>query len=371
MNLADFLDRLAQGLGSIGERMPLVLSDPGGYPQEAFVLAAGAAVLVIAVVLVGALLIDALPAWRARRSLGYRRRPQATVRRAGVVLAVIAGVLVALALLPAIPPVGRTCDTCHELGAAVTAWEADAHRGVSCYGCHARPGLVGSVQAGAEGAFRLVTRRESDEVRAPVFERRCLGCHGEITTGVTGGEVRMRHSDVIEAGYPCLSCHARVGHTALEREPLPITRSRMSTCLHCHDGVTASSSCTSCHNGRPSDVAATPIGQTADAGITCRGCHKEETDRRCVECHGLELPHPAEFYGQHAALSWNDPMLCVRCHETAVPGHGCDCHSDVNVHGTYNRWFPMHGPAARANYPGGCLCHADSYCLFCHEEIPR
>ena len=212
---------------------------------------------------------------------------------------------------------------------------------------------------------------DAESSQVPVFQERCLRCHEDVAEGVTAGEVRMRHSDVIEAGYACLECHENAGHTLMEREPLPVTRSRMATCLGCHDGVTATSTCTSCHLERPSDTSATAPGGTALAAITCRGCHSAETDRACIDCHGLELPHPVEFRGQHAGVSWRDPQLCVRCHDVARPGNGCDCHDDVNVHGTYNEWFPRHGPAARTMWPGGCRCHAESFCLVCHEAMPR
>jgi hypothetical protein len=83
------------------------------------------------------------------------------------------------------------------------------------------------------------------------------------------------------------------------------------------------------------------------------------------------LPHPASFAGGHAGASWADPALCVRCHEQAAPGNGCDCHADdTNIHGTYNEWFPAHAEYAGTMWPGGCSCHAESFCLFCHERLP-
>jgi hypothetical protein len=366
----DILDRIAHGAARIFERIPRVLDNPLGYAQEAFVLAAMVAVIAIVVLLIALLAIENRPARLARRSLGYRRRPERTALRAGVLLGAVLASVFAVSLLPLVPAVGSACGACHGLAPAVEAWETDPHRGVSCYGCHARRGVVGAVQAGAEGASRLLDRRGTSGVQAPVFEQRCLRCHDEIGSGVTGGDVRMRHSDVIAAGYPCLGCHPYVGHATLERSPLPVTRSRMSTCLGCHDGVSAPSSCVVCHDSRPSDTILASSPGTTRAPVTCEGCHSDELDRTCVECHGLVLPHPPEFGGEHARLSWRDPGLCARCHEAAIGRNGCDCHGDVNVHGTYNEWFPRHGPAARAAWPGGCRCHRDSFCLMCHERIP-
>ena len=366
--MGDLIDRIGHGATRIVERIPRVIENPLGYAQEAFVLAAMAAVVAIIVLLVAILLIENVPAWAARRSLGYRRRPDKLALRLGIVLGVLVFLFGVASLAPLVPAAGGLCGSCHSIAPAVAAWEADPHRGVSCYGCHARPGLTGALRAGAEGAVRLVGGME--ERQAPVFQVQCERCHDDIAQGVTAGPVRMRHSDVIEAGYACLECHPNVGHSALERPVLPVSRSRMSTCLACHDGVIASSSCTACHDSRPSDTVSTQPKGTTNAPVTCEGCHTEETDRACVACHGLVLPHPAAFMREHARLSWRDPALCAKCHEAAAPRNGCDCHGDVNVHGTYNEWFPKHGPQARIAWPGGCRCHADSFCLSCHERIP-
>jgi len=369
-DLNGILDRIAFGIERLGERIPQVVDNPLGYPQEAFVLAAMTAVALIMLLLVALIVIEGIPARSAARALGYRRDPERLVTRSGIAVAVVAAVFVAVSLVPLVPPAGDLCASCHEVAPAVAAWQADAHRGVSCYGCHARGGVAGSMQAGAEGMARLIGAGDDSADGAPVYQGRCLSCHGEVREGITGGPIAMRHSDVIEAGYACLQCHPQAGHDGLEQEPLPVTRSRMSTCLACHDGVRASSECTTCHDGRPSDTSASAPGGSAEAGVTCKGCHSEETDRTCVDCHGLELPHPEGFMREHARLSSRDPALCARCHEIASAVAGCSCHSETNVHGTYNEWFPVHGAAARSSWPGGCRCHADSFCLKCHDRIP-
>ena len=366
---ATFFDRVANGFTQIAERLPEVIGNPLGYREEAFVLAVIVALLALAIVLVALVLVESVPTWAMRRELGYHRRWDRIALRAAIVVSVLVAVFVAVTLAPLVPPVGKACSACHTLAPAVAAWETDAHADISCYGCHARSGIIGALQAGTLGATRLL--RTSGEIAgAAVFERGCLSCHDQVAEGVTDGVIRMRHSDVIEAGYRCVSCHPTVGHTDMEREPLPVERSRMSTCLVCHDGVAAPSECTVCHDGPPSDPEVIARSGMTDAPVTCEGCHSEETDRGCVECHGLVLPHPVEFMGEHARLSARSPSLCARCHETANTSGACECHADVNVHGTYSDWFPRHGPMAQTSWPGGCLCHADSFCLFCHERIP-
>jgi len=72
--------------------------------------------------------------------------------------------------------------------------------------------------------------------------------------------------------------------------------------------------------------------------------------------------------GKHAGLSYKSPALCAKCHEQASARLACGCHQDANLHGTYSEWFPLHGPMAQNNGPGGCRCHKPSFCAFCHDR---
>jgi hypothetical protein len=370
-SLSDFFDRVARGADRAVGRVPTVLENPRAYPEEAFILAAIAVLVVLVVVLIVIVGVESIGTWRLRRQIGFRRRWDELAIRTGIGIAIAIGVLLAVSLVPLVPAVGGACGSCHRTEEAVAAWRADAHSGVSCYACHARPGLMGAARAAAEGGLRAVLSAATSATRAVAYEDRCLDCHEDISSGVTAGPVRMRHSDVIAAAYPCLSCHADVGHSSLEREPLPVVRSRMSTCLGCHDGIDASSDCTLCHDAPPSDTPGVPIAGTTPAPLTCEGgCHAPEVEARCVDCHGLKLPHPIDFMRQHASLSAASPSLCGRCHETAGRNGACDCHGEANVHGTFNEWFPQHGASARTSWPGGCLCHDITFCHWCHDRVP-
>lgn len=148
----------------------------------------------------------------------------------------------------------------------------------------------------------------------------------------------------------------------------------MSRCTPCHDGRTAPERCETCHVSGPLDESKTPKRATAISTAGCTGCHEAKTAQRCIACHGLELPHPPTFMRSHAALSYANPALCAKCHETASAETGCRCHSiDINIHGTYEEWFPVHGSRARSSGPGGCMCHNDNefiVCAACHERFP-
>ena len=367
--MTEFAERLSKGIRQLSDRVPMILEEPRDYPGEAFVLAAFVALLVIVVILITLVVADAVRSSIERSRLGYRRRWDIIGLRVAATLGIVILVLTMLSLVPVIPPAGAACGACHQVAPFVEAWKGDAHAGVSCFGCHARRGITGAMQASADGAVRLLISQESTVALPPLYQERCERCHEEILEGVTRGAIRMRHTDVIEAGMSCLLCHPWVGHEEMEREDLVVSRSQMSVCLTCHDGDVVPAGCTLCHDGRPSDSATTPAGATAQAQVSCAGCHREETSANCIDCHGLELPHPPAFWGQHAGMSYDSPALCARCHEnaSAEAARPCQCHSnDDNEHGSYNEWFPRHGGAAAQAWPGGCMCHSPAFCGKCH-----
>ena len=372
----DIMFRIESGLAMIRERVPDVLADPRAYPQESMLLAAIVGLVLILAVLFVIALIDIIRGFVRRRRLGLRVNHRIRMQVIAVAVLIVAAGLIGIALSPGLVSVSARCGSCHATEQAVAAWEAGVHADASCYDCHASGGIFGSLRASATGAIRYITSESRASTATPVasesvFSDRCLRCHQEILDGVMGVQIRMRHSDVVEEGFACTTCHPFSGHGPLALEQgRSIERSMMSICLACHDGVRADSDCLICHEGRPSDsLNPRPAGNTP-AGIRCSGCHSEDTTARCIDCHGLELPHPTVFFSEHAGRSWANPGLCATCHESASSSLGCGCHADANIHGTYDMWFPRHGPAATTNWPGGCNCHDLSFCGLCHLSSP-
>lgn len=361
---ADIQERLLSGLFALTDRLPAILADPRAYPREAMLIAAIAALVLVLVVLSVLVIIDVVRSRERRRNLGVRRRYRWFPLAVGSAAVVLALLLATLA--PNIPAVSGVCGTCHQVAPAVDAWRDGAHSDVSCYGCHSLGGVSGSLHAAARGAGRLLGVFSS----AAVYGSRCESCHEELEQGVVGTVIRMRHSDVIDAGFGCVDCHPDAGHSARELSANRIEYSLMGVCLACHDGVIASSDCVLCHDCPPSDRSDGQIVANTPAPVTCSGCHAADTERNCIACHGLELPHPTPFFGEHAGRAWNDPPLCMTCHDEARSEPGCGCHGDVNLHGTYTQWFPRHGPQALIAWPGGCNCHDASFCALCHIDSP-
>lgn len=379
--LSDFSElarRLLGGLSNLRTEVPKVLADPRSHPQEALALAGISAVALLLVALIAMLAFDTVQRLGSRKNLGVKRRNPVRMRMWLWSAAVVIAVCVLLGIAPLVPAVGSACGRCHAVSAAVRSWEADPHAQTSCYACHARPGVLGALQASGSGLSRVIgtNRVKSTESGS------CLKCHEDLMTGVFDGRyLRVRHSDMVEAGMDCLVCHADVGHT--ERQPsagavnaspqmkagsLPTSqRSMMGRCLLCHDGEAAPAACPTCHKGSTLDrVTEIQDGWTVQTRSSCTGCHSQALEMRCEACHGLEMPHPAAFRREHARLSSQDAALCARCHESASETDVCACHDPGETHGDLSRWFARHSTAAIEMWPGGCRCHTVNDCTFCH-----
>lgn len=362
-------ERIKTGFGSFSESVPRIVSEPREYPREAMLLAVIAGLAIVLVVLILILVSEAFATRLRRYRMGVRRDRRVMLARALVWSAAGIGVLAALAASPGFRVVDRTCTSwCHVTRAPASSWADGSHADVGCYRCHARPGAFGVTSAVVREVF-VVWPGEESSATARVFSDACLRCHEEIAHGVVGAAVRVRHVDLIESGASCALCHSDIGHGKPQSRE-DSGRSMMSRCLVCHDGQRAPVTCDTCHVRGPMDSADVEAAPTAIARVTCDGCHSIETSERCVRCHGLELPHPGDFLSLHAGLSTQDPGLCAKCHENADDTAACACHaSDANVHGTYEQWFPLHGPESVRVGPNGCLCHDDGgyvFCATCH-----
>jgi hypothetical protein len=293
--------------------------------------------------------------------------------------------LIALISLPFIAMVPYTavgskpCGSCHAIEDVAMQWENGAHAKVGCWRCHSNGGVLGALEASS----RELVRVAGGEVTRSgiVSSSRCLACHKEIATQpVRVARLKVSHKEMIAAGMDCLLCHRGTGHTdpgqqvtlAAARGRAPQETSDMSRCLVCHDGQTASSDCAVCHVDGPLDKAVlTSADAQAPLAPRCKGCHESKTDQSCMDCHGLELPHPQPvFMRQHAGLSYRNPALCAKCHETAHTYESCGCHAEAEMHDTYSTWFPIHGASARSTNGGaGCRCHDQSFCGKCHDDV--
>lgn len=98
----------------------------------------------------------------------------------------------------------------------------------------------------------------------------------------------------------------------------------------------------------------------------CSTCHSTAF---CSDCHGLPMPHPANFLEGHDELGKSKPKVCSNCHGSA--DKFCDeCHHgealDVEYDGSKN-WIREHPKTVSAVGAAACFkCHTATYCAKCH-----
>lgn len=106
-----------------------------------------------------------------------------------------------------------TCDMCHEQQQSKTLGESP-HKGINCMACHQKPGLFGSLAQKIDYSRWILnftelqnanrtTTGDKFKFQAEVSDQSCLRCHREVEHKVVSRiGVRMRHYDVIKAGFP-------------------------------------------------------------------------------------------------------------------------------------------------------------------------
>lgn len=254
-------------------------------------------------------------------------------------------------------------NTCHSMVEPASGWKRSPHAKVACVACHESSAFTGVVSR-ARHAFDAATG-QGTAPQATVSGVACLHCHRKIArqTVTTKGGVRVRHADFLSAGMTCTECHENVGHTAVSAAGT----GTMSACLRCHDGNKASAKCATCHVG---DVGQAVVMERSFSKVelpkpTCGGCHGQT---ECDACHGLRMPHPANFADphQHARLAafGGRKKLCYRCHE---PNDCNKCHVNLDT-GHASDWITYHQRYKRSDGNGYCLaCHkTKDFCGVCH-----
>lgn len=283
----------------------------------------------------------------------------------------------------------KLCASCHEMRPRAEAWERSAHAGVACWKCHQEPRPWYAYPVKLADRTRLLARdvraHSSRDTTAPVEQRApgsdpmqdevCLQCHAANRKATSGFRIKINHVEHAKRNGSCVSCHVRTAHP-LEDRSNPLTL--MSQCFTCHgtpEQPEASAACSLCH---PSGYHLVPTSHRDDkkwkqqhGGTSksdpkqCKMCHQQEF---CDDCHGLEMPHPADWAkGQegHAAFAETGRAVCVQCH-TGKPDLCSMCH-----HREYDpvvgSWVKQHYVEVQTQGAKDCLeCHAPSYCVQCH-----
>jgi hypothetical protein len=195
----------------------------------------------------------------------------------------------------------------------------------------------------------------------------CESCHPGFLAGppLSPGLV-FDHQTHLARGAACADCHAgAVGH---QGSPAP----KMAACFACHEGRKAPKDCEYCHSnldqiapgyGEPMVHLVIDPAQKA----TCAKCHDVGTF--CVDCHGLDIPHPVDWLKTHGQLGLNQSDVCAKCHQSRDSRFCVTCHGLEMPHPQY--WYTEHATVAAQDSKACNLCHEDApvFCDSCHQSL--
>lgn len=354
------------------EAIQVLLQDPTSNLTAA---AVGLAMIVLFVIIVVLLVLawampsEAVASLRPRKK-GARKGTRGAARRRRLNRTVVAAAALVLAVSMGwaytITSSPKYCTgTCHAMALAGDQWKGSTHSKVRCVRCHeGRPivsapqGVIARVRS---GVLQVRGRGTDASVVTPAL---CLQCHQRIIRGtIKRNGMVMSHREVVEAGMQCSDCHGDQGHTESRMT------AGMQVCLRCHDGDRAPATCTTCHSkGADASIKLTQATFGSPVMLpdkpACDGCHAQAA---CDRCHGLRMPHPANFkepevHARLGAFRKKDDV-CFRCH---VSMDCAGCHQPFTAHGA--NWDKRHQEdAPRKQYCNQCH-RTPNFCdsLDCH-----
>ncbi len=293
------------------------------------------------------------------------------------------GILVVLGLVALLVVVGlaagtrqQACVACHR--SAADALAKTEHASTPCLRCH--------LEAGAWSYPDLITRqvtrmypaalagRGVSGPVAPTSSAACAGCHGAMLRSTKPQEakgLRILHRACASGAASCDDCHSTTAHGDSVRN---VRGPVMDDCIACHDAQGATKACTACHPGRI-EKSAPGVGtfsvthgpnwrQTHGLGrlATCNTCHRDDS---CVRCHGVVVPHPADFGTTHGSFAKRDRAACLTCHKSEQ--FCSSCHGVEMPHPA--GFLAKHSSVASDVADPACSrCHERADCERCHER---
>lgn len=302
-------------------------------------------------------------------------QPSNTSKVIRIVVWSLAGLVVLAALILGVTAITLPgCSLCHNSATFVDQTNKNPHRKIACVQCHVQPGAASRVAYAYHMIFGMglrVAPTGSGPISG-VADGTCLSCHADVMTKIVQfNGISIKHSDCSK-GRICTDCHSDSAHGDAIKWP---TVAQMNMCLDCHDTSRVRSDCTTCHAARSMQARLTTGEWTVTHGTnwrrthgmgnlkTCASCHPSNF---CVRCHGIPLPHNADFIRTHpvdAATHLND---CRVCHTVDGPKSFCvSCHQLPMPHPV--SFAPTHPTIVRRVGQQVCLrCHVIDDCNNCH-----
>lgn len=262
------------------------------------------------------------------------------------------------------------CGACHEMQAYQAAAKDSMHGTLECAECHATPGTFGLLADGLR-AFSWVAA--SGPALTEIDSERCLACHENVREEVLqAAGISVRHSDFL--GESCSTCHGGTAHKVESRWYRVL---EMDDCMSCHRSSGQNpEQCGECHVPDPAsrERREGPTAWRATHGPGWKSTHRMGTLTTCVschipgfctECHGVRVPHPADWLASHGPVTVESSQApCETCHDA---GWCTGCHGVDMPHEP--GFLPAHGLRATQVGEQVCArCHNPQTCVMCHYE---
>ncbi|MCK6547679.1 hypothetical protein L6R52_17645 [Myxococcota bacterium] len=233
--------------------------------------------------------------------------------------------------------------------------------GLKCTFCHEK--VASSTVAGArdipghsscEGCHEEWIGSPDGKVE-PVEE--CKRCHTDPNVVTSRGAAAMlvipepnlifSHKLHVDAEISCVTCHANVPKKTLAtRDDFPT----MDRCIACHESRGVSTECKTCHLSLPSGRLVTELPEG-----------KLEPRR----LHSFAI-HDADFLRDHSTPARRDKAYCAKCH---AEDFCLQCHDGIARDVRYHPgdWLMAHGLKSKIDDDQCQACHRlQSFCLDCH-----
>lgn len=272
------------------------------------------------------------------------------------------------------------CNSCHIMNPYYGAWAVSSHKGVHCYDCHMEDGAINYIKAKVNGlkeVYLVATKSVTTPGKDEKAWEKCQKCHAKLLEPSSQETDSFAHYNHVSKGISCKQCHGDLVHGKENKDFQQI-------CVDCHkNGVAKPKS----HSNPEFKVT---HGQTFLRNNNgCELCHSEgKTKELCQNCHGVAMPHPANFVDKHtvginttatpvvktantapaAAVSAKaaGTEVCLNCHlekpdnlpRKAVSCQGC--HGITMPHA--QDFLTGHGKVVQDQ--------GDKTCLNCHKDHP-
>jgi hypothetical protein len=242
----------------------------------------------------------------------------------------------------------------------------------SCEVCHGEGGPNAAFCSGCHGyemphpdefkEFHSKTGRDDPAAcqRCHQFEEICSNCHH--TNSSTWKPWAQVHGGVVneQGAEDCLEpCHGE-----------------KQFCVDCHTAENAVPASHRVNDWTRRAAVDTPAKHPAayeGNAESCTYCHGDggpNDNAFCSGCHGVEMPHPADFKDTHGPGISDGSVnrgTCTNCHQQVF----CDnCHHEGSTGA--QPWQQEHPAVVKENGAEPCFeCHEPTYCAECHVGLSR